>query len=117
MKQRTGKSGNWKKETVVKLCDIIFVAPSMIDGRGVFAKTQIKKGEYIGTYEGPRAKRNGKYVLWVVGNGKAAGRCGKNQLRYLNHADRPNAEFEGFDLYACQTIGPGDEVTINYNGG
>lgn len=101
----------------MKLHDIVFVAPSVIDGRGVFAKARIKKGEYIGTYEGPRAKRNGKYVLWVMGNGKAAGRCGKNQLRYLNHADRPNAEFEGFDLYARRTIGPGDEVTINYDVG
>lgn len=101
----------------MKLRDIVFVAPSTIDGKGVFAKTRIKKGEYIGTYEGPRAKRNGKYVLWVVGNGRAVGRCGRNQLRYLNHSDRPNAEFEGFDLYARRTIGPGDEVTINYDMG
>lgn len=101
----------------MKLKEIIFVARSPIDGKGVFAKERIRKGTYIGTYEGPRAKRNGKYVLWLGGNGKAVGRCGRNQLRYLNHADRPNAEFDGFDLYARRNIRPGDELTIDYEAG
>ena len=99
-----------------KLAELVYVAPSPIHGRGVFARQRIRKGHHIGTYEGPRAKRDGKYVLWVHEEGvEAEGRRGMNRLRYLNHADSPNAEFDGFDLYALKSIAPGDEITFDYN--
>jgi SET domain-containing protein len=43
------------------------------------------------------------------------GRRGLNLLRYLNHAERPNAEFDGFDLYALKNIRAGEEITFNYS--
>ena len=95
----------------------VYVAPSPIHGKGLYARRHIAAGEYIGTYEGPRAKRNGSHVLWVFEEGQEPeGRRGMNLLRYLNHHDEPLAEFDGFDLYALREIEPDEEITINYNG-
>jgi len=98
---------------------LVYSALSPIHGTGLFAKRDIEKGEYIGTYSGPYAKRDGRYVLWVYDKGdeaSAVGRSGRNLLRYLNHAERGNAEFDGFDLYARKAIKADQEITFNYQG-
>ena len=97
--------------------EIVYVAKSPIHGRGLFARKPIGRGTYIGTYEGPQAKRNGKYVLWIHDDDGAVleGRRGMNLLRYLNHAIEPNAAFDGYDLYAVRRISPGEEITFNYS--
>jgi len=101
----------------MKLKDIVYVAPSPIHGRGLFAKRAIEAESHIGSYQGPIAKRNGTYVLWVYAPGEdPLGRRGLNELRYLNHSDTPNAAFDGFDLYALQPIQPDEEITFNYEG-
>ncbi len=88
---------------------------SPIHGKGLFAKKQIRKGTRIGTYEGPRAKRDDTYVLWVQNdNGRWVGIDGKNDLRYLNHSSKPNAEFEADELYAIRTIRKDEEITFDY---
>lgn len=89
--------------------------PSTIHGTGLFARKTIRRGTHIGTYEGPRVRTDGRYVLWVQEDGRPIGRKGTNELRFLNHSDRPNAEFDGFELYAVRTIRPGEEITINYH--
>ncbi len=94
---------------------LVYSAPSSIHGTGLFAKCLIAKGCYIGTYQGPTAKRNGQYVLWLTEeDGTIIGRCGRNLLRYLNHSSKPNAEFDGFDLYSLKNIKPNQEITIHY---
>ncbi|MCB1867078.1 MAG: SET domain-containing protein [Gammaproteobacteria bacterium] len=101
------------------LREIVYSALSPVHGTGLFAKRAIKKGEYIGTYHGPDAKRDGTYVLWVFDKGdegNAVGRSGRNLLRYLNHAKPGNAEFDGFDLYALKRIPIDQEITFNYEG-
>jgi hypothetical protein len=96
---------------------LVYSAPSPIHGKGLYARERIPEGSYIGTYWGPAARRDGSHVLWVYEEGRAPeGRRGMNLLRYLNHAERPLAEFDGFDLYALRTIEPGEEITIDYNG-
>ena len=100
-----------------RLGNIVYKAPSEIHGTGLFARVTISKGEYIGTYEGPTAKRDGTYVLWVFEDEKEpVGRSGRNLLRYLNHQDDGNAEFDGFDLYALSDIKPDEEITFDYGG-
>ncbi|MGD8587638.1 MAG: SET domain-containing protein-lysine N-methyltransferase [Chromatiales bacterium] len=102
---------------IKRLGDRVYKAPSPIHGNGLFAKVDIKKGEYIGTYEGPYAKRDGTYVLWVFEEGQdPIGRSGRNLLRYLNHQQQGNAEFDGFDLYAISDIAPHEEITFDYGG-
>ncbi len=100
------------------LKELVFVAPSSIHGKGLFAKKRLPRGVFIGTYEGPQAKRNGSHVLWVYAEDEGPiGRRGMNALRYLNHADIPKAEFDGFDLFTVETINVGEEITIDYDSG
>lgn len=92
-----------------------FVAASPLHGKGLFARAFIPEDSYLGSYIGPAASRNGPHVLWVTDeNGVRRARDGKNFLRYLNHSTEPNAEFDGFDLFALRDIHPREEITINY---
>ena len=55
-------------------------------------------------------------MLWVTdARGRVRGRRGRNALRYLNHSERPNAEFDGFELYARRRIRADEEITIDYH--
>lgn len=106
-----------KDDRRLRLRDRVYKAPSLIHGTGCFARIPLRQGDYIGTYQGPPVKRDGTYVLWVWGEGEEpVGRSGRNLLRYLNHQDDGNAEFDGFDLYARRDIPPGVEITFDYNG-
>ena len=92
----------------------IYVKESDIHGKGLFAKMEIEDDSWLGTYEGPEASRNGSHVLWVYEDAGLVGRSGRNKLRYLNHSTNPNAEFDGFELYALREIAVDEEVTIHY---
>lgn len=95
--------------------NLVEVRDSGIHGKGVFAKAHIHKEQYIGFYTGKRAKRNGTYVLWVSDEeGKEFGVSGTSKLKYLNHSDNPNAEFDMQKLYAERDIKPGEEITFHY---
>ena len=91
------------------------VGESPIHGRGLFATHTIADGARIGAYEGPPAEYDSTYVLWVEDDdGVWHGILGENELRYLNHSSRPNAAFEGADLYAMRAIAADEEITIHY---
>jgi len=97
---------------------VVYAATSAIHGTGLFASRDIEEGEYIGTFAGPEARRDGVYVLWVYETeDRAVGRSGRNLLRYVNHASPCNAYFDGFELYASCAIPRDAEVTIDYGGG
>ncbi len=102
-----------------ELREWVYPAASSIHGTGLFAAREIPAGSYIGTYHGPRASRNGMYVLWVCESGdqeeeKWVGCSGRNLLRYLNHSADWNAEFDGLDLYATRDIARDEEITFYY---
>lgn len=94
---------------------LVYVDESPIHGYGLFAREPLPRGFHIGTYLGPEAKRNGSHVLWVDDGNGWVGRRGLNRLRYLNHSASPNAEFDGFDLYALHRIRADEEITIDYH--
>lgn len=103
----------------IKLTDTeslyFYVEDSEIHGKGLFARTTIKAGTYLGDYEGPETTDNGMHVLWIEEeDGEWIGRDGQNALRYLNHDQNPCAEFDGFELYAAADIEPHQEITIDY---
>jgi len=100
-----------------RLRDRVYKAESSIHGNGLFARVRFEPGDYIGTYEGPTARRNGTYVLWVYEGDEWVGRSGRNLLRWLNHREQGNAEFHGYDLYAKGVIEPDDEITFDYSNG
>ncbi|ADC63039.1 SET domain-containing protein [Allochromatium vinosum] len=97
----------------------LLAAPSSIHGQGCFARIGFESGDYIGTFEGLEVVEDGPHVLWVYDpeRGRLTGRRGTNVLRWLNHSDDPNAEFDGFELYARRTIAVGSEITIDYGAG
>jgi hypothetical protein len=99
-----------------RLASVVRVGRSAIHGKGLFAARAIAEGEYIGTFSGPTARGDGMHVLWVYldDSPEPVGRIGRNRLRFLNHAKDPNAEFDGFDLYALRAIAVGEELTIDY---
>ena len=98
-----------------KLKKIYFVDESKIHGKGLFSQVEIENGAYLGRYHGPKVDENDMHVLWVENDdGKWEGIDGENILRYLNHCKKPNAEFDGRDLYAIRDIKPGEEITFDY---
>lgn len=101
-----------------KLSELFYVDESGIHGKGLFARCPLSKGSYLGTYKGPETtdmENAGPHVLWAEqDDGSWLGRDGRNILRYLNHHEKPCAEFDGFDLYALKNILPGAEITIHY---
>ena len=95
---------------------LVYAADSPIHGKGLFARKTIRKGRHIGTYEGPATQRDGMHVLWVYDENdeNPVGLNGKNVLRFCNHSSDPNAEFDGFELYALKTIRKDEEITFHY---
>jgi SET domain-containing protein len=91
------------------------VGSSEVHGRGLFARLRFRAGAHIGSFRGVPTKRDGEHVLWVAEtDGRRFGIDGKNALRFLNHDRRPNAEFDGAELYATRNIQPGREILIDY---
>ena len=93
-----------------------YVAESPIHGKGLFARVAIAADDYIGTYEGPDTLEDGMHVLWLWNedNDRWEGIDGRNEMRFLNHARPPNAEWYDNDLYALRDIEAGEEITFDY---
>ena len=97
---------------------LVYVAPSPIHGRGLFAARPIEAGQLIGVYEGPEVAEDGAHVLWLQDDdGGWRAYDGRNEMRFMNHADQPNAEMDGLECYALQDIATGAEITIDYGWG
>ena len=103
------------KENGLERAPDVVVADSEIHGRGLFAGKPIAAGDYIGFYRGQATLEDGMYVLWVEqDDGEWLGFDGNNDLRFLNHAQAPNCELDGQELYAARDIRAGEELTIDY---
>ena len=96
-----------------RLC---YVADSPVHGRGLFARNNISAGTWIGHYDSVETRNNGTHVLWVESEepDEWVGFDGINELRFLNHDNRPNAEMSELDLYAKRDIQKNEEITIYY---
>ncbi|MBK1645694.1 SET domain-containing protein-lysine N-methyltransferase [Thiocapsa imhoffii] len=110
--------GSARKQSTDQPSPRLYRAASIIHGQGCFAKVSFEPGELIGVYEGPEVCADGPHVLWIydADAGVLRGRDGRNLLRWLNHSEEPNAEFDGFTLYALRRIGADEEITIDYSG-
>ena len=94
-----------------------FVAESPIHGLGLFAAEPIRPTTLLGRFEGKRTTRDGGNVLWVrSSDGSWNGIDVRNDLRFVNHSDKPNAIFEGVELWSLRTIREGEEITLHYGG-
>jgi len=95
---------------------LVYVADSPIHGKGLFARVDISYDSHIGTYEGPATKDDGMHVLWVWNDetDEWEGIDGNNEMRFLNHASDPNADWWGDELYSIRDIVRGEEITFHY---
>ncbi len=89
-----------------------YVNDSKIHGRGLFARTIIAKGSTIGRLKGRKCKSDGAYVLWLSETQRFEVHC---DLKYINHADIPNAcYYDDLSVVALRDIEPGEEITHDY---
>ncbi len=112
---------------------IIVVRESEIQGKGVFAKTRIRKGRCIIEYTGERItpdeetrryddeamERHHTFLFHVDEETTIDGAVGGSDARFINHSCDPNCEAvddEGrIYIYAMKTIHGGDELLYDYN--
>ena len=94
---------------------LVYVDRSTIHGDGLFASHGLDEGQIIGYYKGPIVEDDGMYVLWIEqDDSQWVGYDGRNNMRFLNHSDAPNAEMFGLECYALAEIPAGQEITIDY---
>jgi|MDSW01.1.fsa_nt_gb uncharacterized protein len=95
------------------------VGKSPIHGTGLFAKKDIKNGTLLGEFTG-RVVQNPRDEMHAVWRADGLYLQAANRLKYLNHADDPNAELafdpetEAVEVYSISDIVAGAEVTVNY---
>ena len=91
---------------------ITYVADSKIHGKGLFAASRITRGSVIGWLEGVPCRHDGCYVLWISPTEAFEVTC---DLRYINHADKPNAcYYDDLSVVALRDIAAHQEITHNY---
>ena len=92
-----------------------YVADSAIHGKGLFARRRIGRGTIIGRVEGKPSRRDGTYVLWLSASEGFEVQC---DLRYINHADDPNAcYYDDLTVVALRDIARDEEITHDYENG
>ena len=111
-------------EVILELLDL---GTSRIDGRGMFARTEIFAGDRIIEYTGERISKEesmrrcsegNNYVFHINEEFDLDGSIESNLARFINHSCAPNAEAELEDdriwIIASRNIAPGEEITFNY---
>lgn len=96
--------------------ELVYVAPSTIHGKGLFAARPLQVDQLIGVYDGPVVDEDGIYVLWIEQDSDDTwtGYDGTNEMRFMNHAKSPTAEMDGLYCYALVNMEPDTEITIDY---
>ena len=100
---------------------------SKIQGIGVFAKVDIRRGKRIVEYDGPRIspteaqallERGNAYIFTLNDEVAIDGWVRWNTARFINHSCEPNCESrivrDRVWLYALRSIQAGEELTYNY---
>lgn len=93
-------------------------------GLGLFAKEDIKKGDFIIEYIGKRITNEyadehpNRYLFEINSKWTIDGSGRENKARYINHSCKPNAEVdikkERIIIFAIKNIKSGEEITYDY---
>lgn len=100
----------------------IFSKESHVDGNGIFAKKNIKKGETIAVIKGvlkklivTKKETSDLYPNWV-GIGKHKWIDPAFPFNYLNHSCDPNAGIKGArTMVALKNINKNEEILVDYS--
>ena len=91
---------------------LTYVGDSNIHGKGLFASIDIAKNTVIGTIQGSPCKRDGTHVIWLSETQAFKVSC---NLKYINHADHPNAcYYDDLSVVALRDIKAHEEITHDY---
>lgn len=103
------------------------VAPSRIDGRGLFTGTSLPARRKIGELAGERisraaarrrARTRERVAIVELNDGTAIDAANGNEFSFVNHACRPNLYMRIFgahvEFYTLRRIRAGEELTCNY---
>lgn len=113
------------------------VRNSRIHGKGVYAKTNVKKGTSIIQYKGEKISKEESYkrtlklsenpsgpqvyVFELDQNHDLDGDIPSNDAKYINHSCDPNCEAVNYGgeifIDTIKDIKSGEEITFNYNYG
>jgi len=97
---------------MISIDQLTYVSDSNIHGKGLFASATIAKDTVIGTLKGKPCKQDGCYVLWLSETQGFKVSC---KLKYINHADKPNAcYYDDLSVVALRDIEADEEITHNY---
>jgi len=89
-----------------------YIAHTKIHGKGLSAGKRIAAGTVIGWVETRPGKKDGPYVLWISECEAREVTC---KLKYINHADKPNAcYYDDLSVVALRDIKPDEEITHDY---
>ena len=106
----------------------VHVAPSAIDGQGVFAAEPVPRRRKIGEIRGEsisvdearvRATRSERIMIVELSDKRAIDFSrSPDPMRYTNHSCAPNARLSivngRVEFYALRDIAAGEELTVNY---
>jgi SET domain-containing protein len=100
---------------------------SGIEGRGLFARTQIHAGDQLVEYTGERISKEeslrrcmegNNYIFSINDDFDLDGSVESNFARFINHSCAPNAEAQLENdrvwIIALRDISPGEEISFNY---
>jgi len=97
---------------MISIDQLTYVSDSNIHGKGLFASINIAENTIIGTLKGKPCKRDGAHVIWLSETQGFKVNC---NLKYINHADQPNAcYYDDLSVVALHEIKAGEEITHNY---
>ncbi len=94
------------------LDQLTYVDKSQIHGDGLYARIPIGKDTIIGKLKGRPCRVDGSYVLWLTENEGFEVSC---DLKYINHAEFPNAcYYDDLTVIALRDIAEDEEITHDY---
>ena len=90
---------------------LVYVDDSPIHGKGLFAKSDIKKGTVLGYCKTKRTKKITDHTLWL-GKKMHMMVC---DFRFINHARKPNVViYDDLSVVTLKKIRQGEELTHHY---
>ncbi|HET7729474.1 MAG TPA: SET domain-containing protein-lysine N-methyltransferase [Usitatibacter sp.] len=110
-----------------RIYEALYVAPSRLVGKGLFAGTDIAARAKIGEFEGEviglreaRRRARGRRIVAIVELERHALDATRSRrgFRFINHSCAPNTFFrctpERAEVYALRDIRRGEELTVDY---
>ena len=107
--------------------EALYVAPSRLVGKGLFAGTRIPARAKVGEFEGEviglreaRRRAKGRAIIAIVELERHAldATRMKHGFRFINHSCEPNTFFrctpQRAEIYALREIRRGEELTVDY---